>query len=90
MKAYELLEQKGWCKGAPARDKKGFVTGYLSDDAAYYCILGALTKCYGIPMVFTLKEKIYAETKVMDITTWNDDPKRTKEEVINLLKSLDI
>ncbi len=40
-RAAQLIE-KGWCRGALARDGEGNKVGVYSDDAVAYCVVGAL------------------------------------------------
>ena len=90
MKAYELLEQKELCKGTFARDANGKPVSVYSPNAESLCVAGAIRLAYGhigeISTVGSHVSNLYSMTLVM----WNDDPERTKQEVINLLKELDI
>lgn len=89
MKAYQLLEIKGWTQGASARNKDGGVTTPFSESAACFCTFGALQAAYG-PEFLGPMSKIEKHLNVFVIAPWNDDPARTKEEVIAMLKHLDI
>ncbi len=89
MKAYQLLETKGWTKGASARNKKGLVTPPFSKSATCFCTFGALQVVYG-PEYLKALTKIEDYLNVPAIATWNDAPERTKEEVIAVLKHLDL
>lgn len=92
MKAYELLEQKGWCQGYYAHTAEGIRCGEHSRKAASFCLMGALhaTKDHNndefTSAFIAITHKIDGES----IAQWNDAPGRTKEEVVKLLRSLDI
>lgn len=93
--ARELIA-KGWCQGALAATKAGKPTHPGSIDAAQFCSLGALWRCsfgsvslgydtaerflYQILASLTTKKS----TDVADIELWNDHPKRTQVEVLEL------
>lgn len=94
MKAYELLEKKeNWTKGWFHRNKaesplcKTEVNDPLS---CSHCLLGALKVCYPNDDTYTDKKLLIRQKTDQELTAWNDDPKRTHEEVYNLLKQLDI
>lgn len=87
MKAYELLEQKGWTQGASAKDGNGNEVSVHSPKACSFCANGALIKCY--PQDNGQYNRIFTELGTT-ISYWNDHPSRTKLEVITLLKKLDI
>lgn len=83
MKPSELLEQKGWCQGAMARNRKGFRCGFDDPKATQFCLTGALYRAdaYTHEVFFFLRSHIGES-----FTEWNDAAGRTKEEVIALLK----
>lgn len=94
MKAYEVLEQFDWCRGSYAKDKAGHSVVATSDSAVAFCAEGAIIRAHGTGKSFC--EELFKARMVFrspvgalddsTFTEWNDDPKRTKEEVIELLK----
>ena len=65
------------------------------ETACSFCTTGAIDKAYSDyntnhQLRFKLEEYLYAKTDNFSIADWNDDPTRTKEEVISVLKELDI
>lgn len=97
MKAYEVLEQHDWCQKAYAKDKDD--NPVISDDptACKFCMYGAIAKAYGysldpLPLsgkIDKLHDTIRTRFEAAPLR-WNDHPDRTKEEVISVLKELDI
>lgn len=95
MKAYELLEQNDWCKHAYARDREGKAIHCLSNAACSFCTLGAIRKVYRNNYEHEqaknkVEKHLFLTTGCLFVDDWNDAPERTKEEVINLLKELDV
>jgi len=82
-KAWELLEA-GWCQRS-LHEKK--------DGKDHYCIMGAIDKAYNF-------DGLRHETKIRGvlrkmgrdgmISSYNDEAGRTQEEVVALVKGLDI
>jgi hypothetical protein len=90
MKAWELLEEKGWCQYVWARNAEGLSAPIESAMACSFCTRGALERVgAGIPALKKLEHRLSLYS-TLQITEWNDHPERTKEEVIALLKELDI
>lgn len=94
-KVHELLSSpEKWIKGRFAVDAKGNGVAVGSSDACSHCIMGAIQRCYP---VLADREKIY---KKLDpelrkfnrghITSFNDNPATTWEEVHSLALQLDI
>lgn len=101
MKAYELLSSKEkWARGAYAYTAEGAVCNPKNTDAYAFCLVGALEKCYDVhdggPMYGMGRSTAYLgileklKNKVGNIPNWNDARERTYEEVIAVLKELDI
>ena len=79
--ARRLIAEKGWTQGSFARHSNGDPIGPLGDNAACYCALGAIRKTGNGP------EQVFAVFALADVvgdyvSDWNDDPARTKEEVL--------
>jgi hypothetical protein len=96
MKAYELLSgPEKWTKGRLAADRDGDSCGPLSDRATCWCISGALIRCYGkqCSAVMSVNAALRNRRMMKDtdvVPDWNDAPERTYEEVVGLLRELDI
>ena len=84
-KAADLVE-KGWTQHASARDKHGNSCQVNSTSAVSWCVTGALNLAAWYIPASSLKEirnYIYYSRGMLD---WNDDPNRTKEHVVKLLR----
>jgi len=98
MKAYEVLSKYGWCQGSLAKSKTGLDVFPDSRSAVEFCTIGAIDKAYAGSrkilecMEATDKLEQYLNVKhgLSDIYIWNDTAVQTKEEVIEVLKFLDI
>jgi len=99
MTIQELLSSpECWTKGALARTREGRVADPQSDDAAAWCLLGALMKCYPETVVECLVEPIADHLGIMladsnrrfPLTQWNDHPDRTWDDVMHLVRHLGI
>jgi hypothetical protein len=94
-KAWKLLEATDWCQGESAKDDQGRAIYPRHEKACSFCTMGAIDLIYeglnyskAFRKVFEAVNKL--EQKRTYVSAWNDDPARTKEEVVNLLKELDI
>lgn len=80
MKAYEIIEQYGFIKHAFGDRRRGF------------CAVGAIVDAYEdgaySPLISENLRKLQQHVGAAD--WWNDAPERTKEEVVKVLKELDI
>lgn len=80
-----------WTKGFYARDKYGQKCFEGSTDATCYCILGAIKKVYyGLPVevdnkLETALKKLHPNSSG-NYVHFNDDPKTTFEDIIELIK----
>jgi hypothetical protein len=91
--AREFLE-KGWCQKTYATGKYGGsfngVTDIKSDNATAWCSYGALCAASNFSDLYcdTLEEIVeYLQTFLSEdemLHVWNDDPSRTKDDVIEL------
>ena len=85
--AADLIERTGWTQMYIACDKDGDSCDPCSPAAVCFCLLGALdAQCSD-------KEHWYSAHKLLlrriigpSVSLWNDDPDRTKEEVIAALR----
>lgn len=88
--------KKGWCQRAVAKTSIGIETKPRSNDAWSWCIVGAvLASCAGKRVGLSKKakqeyfRKIEAIRDILGVVylpTWNDDPDRTKAEVLEVLE----
>lgn len=99
MKPSELLAKpENWTKGSFAKDKHERLVHPTSQDATCYCLIGALVKCNSLdeveqvwehPDMLKIKSKLNTSSPSV-VWNWNDAPERTHQEVLDLLKSLDL
>jgi hypothetical protein len=87
-RALQVLEQKGWCQGALARDRYGVSVDCFDVNAESVCMIGALhlaipSKQIGITDAANALGDIIRDS----IALWNDRPGRTKDEVIAMFKA---
>lgn len=84
LKGAALIEERGWCQG-----------DYQSEGRL--CVLGAIKVAVGKepdgdedtdPIVFRAKKAMCASVGIGLIHEWNDDPARTKEEVVAKLRAV--
>lgn len=86
--------KKGWCQGVSALDSDGNEVHPYSGFAVEWCLSGAI-ECYlhspseALDVTYALRSA--GEIVLEDISLWNDDERRTKEEVIALIdKAIEI
>jgi len=48
IKVKDFLTEENWCKGALARDCEGCAVGWDNSRAVKWCLVGAISKCYGM------------------------------------------
>ena len=95
MKAYELLSDPGkWTQGAGARSGNGGVVLGSDVTAVCWCVIGAIGKCYpSNAESLAAMHKVWLELNKNGfdgIANWNDDPGRTYEEVVEVLRKADV
>lgn len=85
MKPSELLSDPSkWCQGFSARKPNGIPTYNDDPEASSWCAATALTMCYKDPIeMWGAAKKLHSVgmCSELPISVWNDDPKRTFEEV---------
>ncbi len=95
-RAWKLLEQTDWCQRTYARDKFGYPTKLNDPSACRFCMVGAIKRVYPFTdrenILAKIKDKLFnnATNHTTTVFLWNDAPVRTKDQVISLLKELDI
>ena len=89
MKPSEYIA-KGWCQGVAAKDGDGRVCMPDASYAAKWCLIGACIKAYPerTERRFQVATKLQHKLGNLHYAKWNDDPKRTQAEVIELLQSI--
>jgi hypothetical protein len=91
VKAYELIEKpESWTKNYLARDKDGNPVSDYSPVAASYCVVGAICRSYSDPTRASVLCHRVSKHVGIYIVDWNNAPERTHDEVIKVLKELDI
>jgi hypothetical protein len=91
-----ILENYDWCQWFLWRDTDGFSVYFIESITSGNTKLGACCLSGAVSLVekqhYSLKQKTFDLIhKAIDgelIPNWNDDPKRTKQEVIALLDKL--
>ena len=76
MKAYNLIEQYGWLQRAYGNKQTGF------------CMMGALYEVYPYAEACKYRAMIEKRTRCR-AAIWNDRIRRTKQQVITLLKKVE-
>ena len=90
MKAWELLEQKGWCQGTYALNKHSMRV-HPTKRAHAFCAIGAIRCIYKTQeRMEVAAKKVLKYIGLNNISIWNDSPGRTKEEVIEALRKADV
>ena len=86
VEAKEILNRPGaWTQGELARDALGRKVPPWSPEAKCWCLEGALRKVCQDPRDF--EAALCHLTKyVWVVSTWNDEPRRTQRDVIELLE----
>lgn len=97
MKVYELFQQPGinWIQNDLSLDGKGHEVFYNDPSACCFCLIGGISKCYQstTSTYSRMWKRSFDHVKKIgyeSVAEWNDDPKRTKEDVVALCKELDI
>lgn len=91
MKAWELLQQKEFCKGVGARNSDGHSVNPHSENAVAFCAIGAIARCYVTNVeIDSAIKKLRNHLGTLWIANWSDEKFREKEDVIAVLKELDL
>lgn len=83
-RAAYLIEEFGHCKHAWARRSDGIGTSFMDNEAASFCLIGALWRA-------SYELKMYTYDLGLDfqwLRKWNDQARRTKEDVISYLQHM--
>lgn len=100
MKAHELLAKpEHWTKGHMARLAYLTPVNVGHPQAVCFCAIGALARCYnggtveGVSRYVRVRSELRERVRQLGfsgIIDWDDDGVRTHEEVLAVLKELDI
>lgn len=101
MKAWEIIEQNGWCQRSAAKDSRGLNVDLRSEEAVCFCAVGAILRKHdknsaAATDIGKVATKVATPLQMSKtgfsfndaVADWNDAPGRTKEEVVALLKEL--
>ncbi len=84
MIAYEFLKTVEWTQGALARKADGSNCEMFSEEAVAFCLSGVVLRTYKEKANEAYK-KIYDLIGLnVNVIKYNDDPSRTKEDVLQL------
>ena len=80
--------ESGWCQSASARDAAGVPTTPEADEACSWCLTGAIALATrgGIEATDAVLDGIEATLDTISIERWNDEPGRTAEDVVTVLR----
>lgn len=86
----ELFSKDGsWCQKLLAKDNKGKACAIQTPEAKSWCLIGGMYKVYGHNT--NISDKIHdGIMPEQSISIWNDNKKRTIEDVRALVKELNI
>ena len=73
--AARLIERKGWCQGAG------------TDARGRHCLMGALNEVGTIRGIDRARTALMRQFPGSFVTTWNDEPWRTKKQVLTALRT---
>lgn len=85
----EILECGGWCQGHLAEREDGTLAGPCDDGAVRRCGFGAIIAAY--PDDWSHQDAVFTAVNRYinsSLPAWNDQPGRTKEEVIAAFKAI--
>lgn len=93
--AADLIETKGWTQQAAARDQYDHEVRPWDDSAVSFCLIGALECAARTPEGFYVTDYDIARKALQQavpndgapLTVWNDTPGRTKEQVVEALRT---
>lgn len=86
-RAADLIEKKGWTRGALARDANDVVAGCKDRRAQKFCVLGAIYRLE--PDSWGRVAAVNAVVAVVgrDVSTWNDRQKSKRPVIAALRKA---
>jgi hypothetical protein len=93
MKIHEFLKDRPdrWTQNGVAKNSKGRLVNLDSKNAVCWCLMGLCGKIKNTNHFMDTEEYQKIRSELDDsVGLWNDDPKRTFEDVYNLTKKLDV
>lgn len=93
MKIYEQITPETWCQRSYAEDKDGRSVQSEAPEAVKWCAMGWLRKVYRYQNAtyFDVVNHMHKEMGLHKyIGSWNDQPERKFEEVLELFKKVNI
>lgn len=91
--AADLIANNGWCQRIPAFDSEGVAVNAMAPDAVCFCADAAIAhKAPTQQLYFLAREYLRnyvrdnVKPKFFRLANWNDDPKRTQEEVVSTMR----
>jgi len=92
-----LIDASKWTTKTSARNAEGEACSPISKDAVCWCLSGAMLKCY--PDTYydhswlEIERRLRNHLKILgeySLLVWNDNPKRTFQDIRDLITTLDI
>ena len=80
---------RGWCQGADAKDKDGWLAPPRDPLAVKWCAVGGILASSEMPptnLPYNMIKLCHKLTGGRSLTAWNDWPGRTQAEVVELLR----
>ena len=92
-----FLDESCWTKGNYTKNKNGANVGIFDESCCSWCLLGAINKCYNKPerqncleVVEKVKEYLEKTGFTGTISAFNDSPGTNFDDILNLIRALDI
>lgn len=92
MKAFDFLNEHGWCQFDLARDNEGKLCNCVINKAVEYCALGVLLVVYKSKYIIPY-DKVNELSKNLHgkpLMIYNDDPATKKEDILELFKRAEV
>jgi hypothetical protein len=82
--------RRGWCQNASAQDDQGRLCDATSSLAQQWCLVGSVRAAYPEDAVRRNKvfDKLFCQAKTYGLSSWNDNPDRTQQEVLAVLEAI--